>query len=141
MVDDAPDEATARAALQGKRVALGVVMTAAVAFILATALHVIPAVFGAWVVPVGTDAPGEANCALGLRNLERALDRGDLASPSLAGEREVVETACAQTPEGLEAWASFERLRVGEEQLKSRDPGAVAQLKRDLATHLPSDSR
>ncbi len=39
------------------------------------------------------------------------------------------------------AWASFERLRVAEEQLKGRDPEALAQLKRDLAAHLPSDLR
>jgi len=72
MSDDPPDVATARARLQGKRVGLGVVIVAAVAFILATAVHVIPAVFGARIVPI---EPGV--CADGLRELGAALDRGD----------------------------------------------------------------
>ncbi|MGO9837569.1 MAG: hypothetical protein ACLP1X_25540 [Polyangiaceae bacterium] len=135
MAEEAPDPATARAALQGKRVALGVVIAAAVIFILATALHVIPAVFGAWISPIRADDLRSADCARGLRELERALDRDNPAS------RDTVQYACSLTPEGLQAWASFERLRVAGQQLNGRDPGAVAQLKRDLAAHLPSDSR
>jgi hypothetical protein len=52
-----------------------------------------------------------------------------------------VHQACILTPEGLQAWASFERLQVAQQQLKERDPEALAQLKRDLSAHLPSDLR
>jgi len=135
------DEATARAALQGKRVALGVVITMAVAFILATAVHVIPAVFGVWIGPLRAGSPGSAACAAGLRDLGLALDQDRPETPLAAGQRAAVESACAGTPEGLQAWASFERLRVAKEQLRGRDPAALAQLKHDLAAHLPSDLR
>jgi hypothetical protein len=135
MAEETPDQRTVRAALRGKRVALGVVIAATVIFILATALHVIPAVFGAWISPIRADDPRSANCAKGLRELVEALDRDNPAS------RDSVQYACSLTPEGLQAWASFERLRVAGEQLSGRDPEALAQLKRDLAAHLPSNSR
>jgi hypothetical protein len=143
MADEPHDPGAARAALQGKRVALGVVMVASVVFIVATAVHVIPAVFGLSVVPLPAGAPGSAACAAGLRDLERGLERDDSASASAsrAEEGEATREACSLTPEGLQAWASLERLQVAGEQLKGRDPAALAQLKRDLAAHLPSDLR
>ena len=139
MVDEPLDEAHAPAALQGKRVALGVVIAATVAFIMATAIHVIPAVFGVSIAPVRAGAPGSAECAAGLRNLELGPERGD--SPARTEPIDAVHRACVLTPEGLQAWASFERLQVAQKQLKGRDPEALAQLKRDLAAHLPSDLR
>lgn len=142
MADEPPDSATARAALQGKRVALGVVIVAALVFILATAIHVIPAVFGVWIVPLPAGAPGSAACAAGVRDLERGLERGDSPSASRDDEKgEATRRACSLTPEGLQAWASLERLQLAGERLRGRDPAALAQLKRDLAAHLPSDSR
>lgn len=139
MADEAPlDKATARAALQGKRVALGVVIAMAVAFILATAVHVIPAVFGAWITPIASGPPSP--CAQGLRDLARALDRDDRA-PSGTRERDAAASLCARTPEGADAWAAYERLRIAKEQLDGRDPAALARLKRDLAAHFPSDMR
>jgi hypothetical protein len=151
MAQDAPDEAPgdpaiARAALRGKRAALGVVIAMAVAFILATAFHVIPAVFGVWIAPVASGGPG--SCAQSLRDLAVALD-ADATPRPWADPREAVRTEdrdlaanrCALTPGGYEAWAAFERLRIAREQLEGRDPAALAQLKRDLAAHLPSDLR
>jgi len=136
MADEAgDDQVTARAALNGKRAALVLVIAMTVAFILATAVHVIPAVFGAWVTPIRAGDPGSAGCVRGLRDAQRALEMGDLDSP------EGVHAACSGTPEGLQAWASFERLRVATGQVKDRDPAALAWMKRDLAAHLPSDLR
>jgi hypothetical protein len=139
MVDEPLDEAHARAALQGKRVALGVVIAATVGFIVTTAIHVIPAVFGVSIVPVRAGAPGSAECVAGLRGLELGLEHGD--SRSRTDPSDAVHQACILTPEGLQAWASFERLQVAQQQLKERDPEALAQLKRDLSAHLPSDLR
>jgi hypothetical protein len=136
VADEAPDEATARAALRGKRVALGIVIVAAVAFILATASRVIPSVFGLGSVPL---APGP--CADGLRGLEAAFDRDDGGSHPPKRDQIAVEEVCAKTPQGLDAWASFERLRLAREELEGRDPAALGRLKRDLAAHLPSDLR
>jgi hypothetical protein len=144
MADEPRDPVADHAALQGKRVALGVVIVASVVFIAATAIRVIPAVFGVWVVPLPAGAPGSAACAAGLRDLEQRLERDDPASPSRgekAEEGEATREACSLTPEGLQAWASLERLQVAGRQLKGRDPAALAQLRRDLAAHLPSDLR
>jgi hypothetical protein len=141
MADEPRDPGADRAALQGKRVALGVVIVASVVFIAATAIHVIPAVFGVSVVPLPAGALGSAACAEGLRDLERGLERDDSAFASRAEKGEATREACSLTPEGLQAWASLERLQVAGEQLKGRDPAALVQLKRDLAAHLPSDLR
>jgi hypothetical protein len=151
MAQDAPDEGpddpvAARGALRGKRAALGVVIAMALAFILATAFHVIPAVFGAFVAPLPAGGPG--SCAQGLRDLAVALDRDTTAPPwadprqaARSEDRELAANRCAHTPGGYEAWAAFERLRIAKEQLEGRDPAALAQLKRDLAAYFPSDLR
>jgi hypothetical protein len=129
------EKALTPAALRGKRIGLCVVIALAVAFIGATAVHVIPAVFGVWIVPVP-----RGPCALGLRELEQALGAAGVG-PRPQAPPSSVQSACAQTPAGEDAWASFERLRLAEGQLGGRDPAALSRLKQDLDAHLPTELR
>lgn len=144
-----PDDARAR--LQGKRVALVVVIGITVVFIGASALQIVPAVFGAGVRPLPSAAPGTPAraCAEGIRRLERALDRAAEASGSASFEqslrpewddRDGVQTACRASPEGTDAWASLLRMRSAEEQLAPRT-GELGPLRSDVIAHLPADLR
>jgi hypothetical protein len=151
--DDAPPNAkVARARLRGKRIALGIVITVAVVFIGDSARQIVPAIFGAGVRPLSSAAPGTdaRTCAEGVSRLARALDRARAAAGSPSFDDRLLpewtdaprlRVACAASPEGLDAWASLERLRTGEEQLAGRDDSALDPLRRDVGAHLPPDLR
>jgi|SRR5579859_5202395 len=151
---DAPpaDAATARARLQGKRVALGIVFVAAFAIIGSSALQIIPAVFGAQIVPIPAAQPGtsERQCADGIRALYGALDRAAESAGSEAfatrlrpewNDEGAVREACGRSSGGLDAWAALLRMRSAEEQLAARSPGELETLRRDVLAHLPADLR
>jgi hypothetical protein len=128
--------AIARARLRGKRVALGIVITAAVVYIGASALDIIPAVFGAVMHPLPAAPPGTPAraCAEGIRRLASTAD---------ATGGDDVQRACAASREGLDAWAALERLRSAERQLAGRD-GSEQELQNlhfQVLAHLPADLR
>ncbi|HEY1694363.1 MAG TPA: hypothetical protein VGG39_19475 [Polyangiaceae bacterium] len=146
-----PLDDDARARLQGKRVALVVVIGVSVVFIAASALQIVPAVFGAGITPLPSGGPGTAAraCAEGVRRLSTALDRAADAAGSAAFEarlrpewddRDAVERACHEAPEGTDAWAALLRMRSAEEQAAPRS-GDLAPLRRDVIAHLPADLR
>jgi hypothetical protein len=151
MLDGSRDDA-ARARLQGKRAALGIVLFASVAIIGSSTAQIIPAVFGTGIRPIPADLAGSSarTCAEGVQRLEQALDRavdgsgaGDL-SARLGPEWEqshAVELACSQSSEGLDAWAALARLRSAEEHLVPDERGLLAPLRRDVRAHLPADLR
>jgi hypothetical protein len=149
----APSEgdADARARLRGKRVALGVVFTAAISFIGASAVQIIPAVFGAGVRPLPSSPPGSSArvCAEGVRGLLLAIGSADpnKADPNKTApppEWERVEQACGASPEGLDAWAALMRLRSAAAQIARPQQGESIELdplRRDVAAHLPAELR
>lgn len=123
----------ARARLRGKRAALGVIFVVAAVFIGVSAWNIVPAVFGANLRPLPASAAGtpDRTCAQGVRRLERGLPGWQDASS--------VESACAASPAGLDAWASLLRLRLaGAQQLPDAD---LEPLRRDVEAHLPADLR
>jgi len=142
----------ARARLQGKRVALGLVLFASVAIIGSSTMQIIPAVFGTGIRPIPDGLPGSSTrrCAEGVVRLDHALDRavdgagsGDFSARLRPewDERSAVEGACSQSSEGLDAWASLARLRSAEEHLPPDGRGLLAPLRRDVLAHLPADLR
>jgi len=128
--------ATARAGLRGKRIALGIVITVAVAYIGASAVDIIPAVFGVVMHHLPPSPPGTPAraCAEGLRRL---------VSTAEAGGSDEVQGACAASREGLDAWAALERLRSAERQLAGRSGSdqELQELRRQVLAHLPADLR
>jgi hypothetical protein len=164
MPDENPGVSAAiveRARLRGRRVAHAVVITIAVAFIGASALQIVRAVFGYDGAPAGWQATTTADraCATGLRALVGVLDRSDpgplpasdaadapLASPPGSILRpsdwdRSVSQACAASPEGLDAWAALERLRSARELVTRRSQAELGPLRRELLAHLPADLR
>lgn len=160
-----PETATIeRARLRGTRLAHALVIGVAVAFIASSAWQIASALFGFGVVPLGQRRDSASStdlaCASGVRALAGALDRagarsaraaaatGDDAaavfrqalSPEWDGA-DSVSSACATSPEGLDAWAALERLEMAEEQVARRIHAEVEPVRRDLATHLPPDLR
>lgn len=148
----------ARARLQGKRAALGVVIGVAALFIAASAVQIVPAIFGANVTPLrdvstqkGPTPEADAlvtTCAKGIRvRLDQAIDRA--SAPASAGsppERDWpdeadVRSACEKSPGGLDAWASLARLRSAETQLAGGHKDELEPLVRDVDAHLPSYMR
>jgi hypothetical protein len=151
-----------RARQRGRRVALGLVIAVALAFIAASAIQIIPAVFGRNAAGLGTwhaISPTDHACAVGLRALAGAFDRGSdgvgswgepdetrlpmgrdpvLSEGSMADR---VSEACAASREGLDAWAALERLRSARDQVARRGQGELGPLRRDLLAHLPTDLR
>jgi hypothetical protein len=145
-----PDE-TARGRLQGKRIALVVVIVISVVFIGASAWQIVPAVFGAAITPIPAAAPGSParTCAEGVRRLELALERAANAAGSASFQTQLqpewddgaaIEGACSQSSEGIDAWAALARMRSAEEQLAPRT-GELSSLRRDVIAHLPADLR
>ncbi|HTQ41369.1 MAG TPA: hypothetical protein VMI75_01340 [Polyangiaceae bacterium] len=136
--------ATARARLRGKRIALGIVITVTVAYIGASAVDIVPAVFGAVMHPLPSAPPGTPArvCAEGLRRL--------VSTPETGGDDEV-QRACAASREGLDAWAALERLRSAERQLarparagtdeRSGSEQELQELRRQVLAHLPAELR
>lgn len=160
--DDSNDATAARARLRGKRTALGVVIVVSVAFIVASTSQIVAAVFGAGITALPAGSPGspERVCAVGVKELELALDRaggrsfaGTVPDPGTAmvafrqglspewDGAETVERACAETRNGLDTWAALLRLRFGEEQLLRSGGASLAPLRSDVAAHLPADLR
>jgi hypothetical protein len=146
-----PRDETARAALQGKRAALVVVIAVSVVFIAASAWQIIPAVFGMAITPIPAAPPGTAahTCADGVLRLKRALDRAADTAGSASfesrlepewSERSAIEKACGESREGLDAWAALARLRSAQEQLAPRT-AELASMRRDVVAHLPADLR
>jgi hypothetical protein len=128
--------AIARARLRGKRIALGIVITVTIVYIGASAVDIVPAVFGVArhplpEAPAGTPA---RSCAEGLRRLVSTEDpRSD----------DQVRPACAASSEGLDAWAALERLRSAQRQLAGRSGSEpeLQELRRQVLAHLPADLR
>jgi hypothetical protein len=153
---------------QGRRIAHAVVLVVAVAFVGDSALQIIPAVFGLGIrqVPAGPPGSPELECVQGVFSLARALDRASADAWSPRAARAVtqadddpaiqafrsgllpewsaeakVENACAQSREGLEAWAALVRLRRAEEQVVVHSLVELIPLRRDVEAHLPADLR
>jgi len=158
----------AQARRDARRAANGIVIVVAVAFIGASAVQIVPAVFGAGVRPIAPAGAGspEGQCGEGVRSLALALDRagGEAWSPSPGGEpldvdpeaarqafergllpqwnaETEVERACAQSGEGLDAWAALLRLRRAEEQAVLRGRVELVPLRREVAAHVPANLR
>ncbi len=128
--------AIARARLRGKRIALGIVITVTVAYIAASAVDIVPAVFGVVMHPLPPAPPGTPAraCAEGIRRLVSGPDPG-------GGDE--VKQACTASREGLDAWAALVRLRSGERQLAGRNGSdqELQELRRQVLAHLPADLR
>src|SRR5258706_5115445 len=75
--DDPEEVSLRRARIRGKRLALGVVIAVAAAFIGSSAVQIVSTVFGTGIAPLPAGQLGseERTCALGVRELKRALDR------------------------------------------------------------------
>jgi hypothetical protein len=139
------DEAT-RARLFGKRAALVSCGVVAVWFIVSSVAQLIPAVFGARMVPLGGSAGGppaassspEWQCAEGLRRAEAFGASSSATRPEIGSN---VVSACSQTSAGLDALAAYRRLELAEAKLGSSDPGSVDELRRELSAHLPAQMR
>jgi hypothetical protein len=139
-------------ALRWKRGALAVVSLVAVTFIGLSVLQLVPAVFGADIRPLPASAPGTPGrvCADGVAHLVQALDR---AGPMAGGPAFVealkpewdaapgIQQACGASAEGTDAWAALLRLRSAQEQLAGRNAAGLLPLRREVAAHLPADSR
>jgi hypothetical protein len=131
-------EEASRARLFGKRSALVLCSVVAAWFMEASLAQIIPAVFGAAIVPLAAGAPQspERLCAEGLRRA------GGLAAPDEpGGDEDSALGSCTESAAGLDALAAFRRLRMAEEQLGRRDPASVATLRLELSAHLPADMR
>jgi hypothetical protein len=137
------ESANGPARLQGKRVALALVITVAVTFIGASALQIVPAVFGAGVKPLPSSPQGSSAraCAEGVRALLHAVDSADPDQAALAPEWERVGRSCESTPEGLDAWAALMRLRSAARVASRGDRIELDPLRRDVAAHLPAELR
>jgi len=155
----------ARARLRGKRIALGVVIAVAVVFIGASAVQIVPDVFGAGIEPLPSAPAGSSArlCAEGVRTLLDALaapPAGSAATPGRSSTEpspedwERVARDCEKASGGEDAWAALVRLRSAREQLAFHGIGLSPQeraaaretidldpLRRDVAAHLPADLR
>jgi hypothetical protein len=152
----AKDASAARARLQGKRIALVVVIAVAVTFVGASAAQIIPAVFGAGTKPIPPGPPGSSArvCAEGVRSLLRSMADdapGTVEAPGPGDAWGQAAEACGQSPEGLDAWAALLRLREARAQLVSptgapesgrvRARAELDPLRHEVAEHLPADLR
>jgi hypothetical protein len=133
------DARAARAGLRAKRVALVVALVISVWFIAVSCLDIVPAVFGAGVVPLPPSPPGSSPraCAEGVRRLVAAPE-----GPAAAGDAEAtVARACLESSEGVGAWASLARLRRARAQLAGKPGDDLGPLEQDVAAHLPAEPR
>jgi hypothetical protein len=146
----------ARARLRGKRIALVVVIAVAVVFIGASAVQIVPAVFGAGIAPMPSGPPGSSArlCAEGVRSFldvlgappPRSSGGAKTLRPALAAEPPAedwdrVAHDCASAPGGEDAWAALMRLRSVRDQLAYSAGIDLDPLRRDVAAHLPADLR
>jgi hypothetical protein len=147
------DALVARARLRGKRIALGIVLVVSVAFVGASTLEIVEGVFAMNIRPLPSGAVGTAarTCAEGIRQIERDIERGGPGNPSPVrmqrtdggDDASTVEQACAQSPEGLDAWAALRRLVRAREAARqgSEANDSLAPLEREVVAHLPADLR
>ncbi len=142
----------ARQGLLWKRVTLVFFGVVSVAFSGSSVAQLIPGVFGTGAHPIPAGAPGspERVCAQGIGQLARALDRaGPMAGgPGFAAalhpewdDAAGIQAVCTTAGGGLDAWAALLRLRSAQEQLAGRSPDDVVALRREVASHLPTDLR
>lgn len=166
MSSSTDDEAKAR--LLGKRVALCVVITVALAFIGSSAMQIVPAVFRSDGSPGAATPEGSPlrECARRVRSLALAIDRAaanawsshSIGATGAAGEPPAlgvfrqaltpewsdeakVRDICFESAEGAETWAALLRMRSTVEQIIIRDFSEVLPTQRDFAAHLPTDLR
>jgi hypothetical protein len=158
---EGPGGPTPPAELRAKRVALGVVLVVSLAFIASSSWQIIPAVFGARIDPLPAAAPEspDGRCAAGVRALLGALDRvtGQVA-PSTADDDEMaaalrarlspewdragaVGQACETTPQGQQAWAALQRMKMAEDMPVRMGQDSLALLRVQVTEHLPPDLR
>jgi hypothetical protein len=128
----------------GKRIALAGCGAVSVWFIVASVAQIIPAVFGAGIVPLSAAGPDrtQGRCAEGLR--EAAVGASTGFAPSAPAPDDESLAACGQSAAGLDALAAYSRLRAAEAQLGGKDAratGALDALRRDLSAHLPAEMR
>jgi hypothetical protein len=127
------------------------VIAVAVTFVGASALQIIPAVFGAGTNPIPAGSPGSAArvCAEGVSRLLRAMGDDDPNAEGQADAWSRAGAACRRSPEGLDAWAALLRLRAARAQLQGSTTGSshvrasaeLDPLRQEVAEHLPADLR
>jgi hypothetical protein len=147
--DASAEPAAARARLRGKRVALVAVIAVAVSFIGASAVQIIPAVFGAGTRPIPAGPPGSRArvCAEGVSALLHAMREDEPACaeplrPSPGDDAwDRAAAACREAPEGPDAWAALLRLRAARAQLHTGGGSELDPLRHEVAAHLPADLR
>jgi hypothetical protein len=149
------------AELRAKRVALGIVIVVAMAFIASSSWQIIPAVFGARIEPLPAAARGspDRQCAVGVRALLGALDRvTGQVGPSTADDDETaaalrarlspewdgageVGRACETSAQGQQAWAALQRMKMAEDMPVRMGQEGLALLRVQVTEHLPPDLR
>jgi hypothetical protein len=159
--EGAPDGKLAPIELRARRFGIALVIAISVAFIGASSWQIVPAVFGARVDPIPASDPGspEGRCAAGVRSLLGALERagregrpasrdGDEMAAALRArlspeweQADAVREACSASPQGEQAWAALERMKMAEEQPPRVGQDALAVLRVEVAQHLPPDLR
>jgi hypothetical protein len=153
--------AHAPAALRAKRVGLGIVIVVSMAFIGSSSWQIIPVVFGARIEPLPAAPLGSADrrCAVGVRSLLTALDRvSGQVGPSTADDDETtaalrarlspewdgagdVGRACEASPQGEQAWAALQRMKMAEDMPVRMGKDSLALLRFEVTEHLPPDLR
>jgi hypothetical protein len=133
-----------------------VVIAVAVTFVGASAVQIIPAVFGAGTRPIPPGAPGSNArvCAEGVKTLLQGMADDAPRTVEAPGQGDAwgpAAEACGHSPEGLDAWAALLRLRDTRAQLairtRSPESGRVRAsaeldpLRQEVAEHLPVDLR
>src|ERR1700677_570827 len=158
---DSLDLAVVGAELRARRIGLGIIIAVSLAFIASSSWQIIPAVFGARIEPL-PDAPQgspDRACAVGVRSLLGALDRiaGQVLPPWASDDQTVaalgarlspewdqagaIARACEGSPQGEQAWAALQRMKMAEDQPIRMGRDALAVLHLEVAEHLPSDLR
>jgi len=136
-------------------------MVVAFAFIGSSSWQIIPVVFGARIEPLPAAPPGspDQRCAAGVRSLLGALDRvTGQVGPSTADDDETtaalrarlspewdqagaVGQACGASPQGQQAWAALQRMKMAEDMPVRMGRDDVARLRFEVTEHLPANLR
>jgi hypothetical protein len=151
---------------RGKRAANAFIVGLAVLFVGSSAWQLVGTLFlggPSAATPSRSESVGAA-CADGLRGLASAVDRAggaaiawpvgatvppveDVVSLFRHGlspewdRAQAVETSCAASESGKDAWATLARLRSAEEELVREGHAGLGPLRRDLAAHLTAELR
>jgi hypothetical protein len=154
-VTDERDDAAARGAKGGKRVAFAVYGALSAAFILSTTYQLTVEAHGLRAAPLATHGEPGAACAASLRPMTAALDRGAASASSATSEPAaeqafsaailpewsvaqvaVATTTCEHDPIGADAMAAVLRLRQARERTLLRSAGELAPTRQDVAEYL-----